>query len=197
MDLFSRSWAALRTAVAALPDEDFAKPSGCIGWLVRDLVCNRHFGLLRLTGMGARRRTAWIGVTCVSGLVLAGCASATGTAPDQDADHPVQVKLTRSGGFAPVHQEVRVEPSGAWIFTDEGRSERGRLSPRESRELQRLATRVSRDGVTGRGLGSASCPDGFRFALTAGKTTLAWTQCAQTSATLDALLRRLLRDTPM
>ncbi|MFJ1969539.1 maleylpyruvate isomerase N-terminal domain-containing protein [Streptomyces sp. NPDC087903] len=40
MDLFSRSWAALRTAVAELPDEDFAQPSGCTGWLVRDLVCH-------------------------------------------------------------------------------------------------------------------------------------------------------------
>jgi hypothetical protein len=40
VDLFSRSWAALRTAVAELPDEAFAKPSGCAGWLVRDLVCH-------------------------------------------------------------------------------------------------------------------------------------------------------------
>jgi hypothetical protein len=28
----------LRTAVGELPDEDFARPSGCTGWLVRDLV---------------------------------------------------------------------------------------------------------------------------------------------------------------
>ncbi|TDD56532.1 maleylpyruvate isomerase N-terminal domain-containing protein [Saccharopolyspora elongata] len=40
MDLFSRSWAELRTAVAELSDEDFAQPSGCAGWLVRDLVCH-------------------------------------------------------------------------------------------------------------------------------------------------------------
>jgi uncharacterized protein (TIGR03083 family) len=40
VELFSRTWAALRAAVAALPDEDFAKPSGCRGWLVRDLVCH-------------------------------------------------------------------------------------------------------------------------------------------------------------
>ncbi|WP_431045629.1 maleylpyruvate isomerase N-terminal domain-containing protein [Streptomyces sp. P1-3] len=40
MDLFSRSWTALRTAVAELHDEDFARPSGCAGWLVRDLVCH-------------------------------------------------------------------------------------------------------------------------------------------------------------
>ncbi|MDT0611157.1 maleylpyruvate isomerase N-terminal domain-containing protein [Streptomyces lancefieldiae] len=40
MDLFSSSWAALRTAVAELSDEDFARPSGCTGWLVRDLVCH-------------------------------------------------------------------------------------------------------------------------------------------------------------
>ena len=40
VDLFSRSWAALRTAVAELPDQDFAQPSGCTGWLVRDLVCH-------------------------------------------------------------------------------------------------------------------------------------------------------------
>ena len=40
MDLFSRSWAALLAAVAALADEDFDRPSGCAGWLVRDLVCH-------------------------------------------------------------------------------------------------------------------------------------------------------------
>ncbi|WP_127933555.1 maleylpyruvate isomerase N-terminal domain-containing protein [Nonomuraea polychroma] len=40
MDLFSHSWTALRTTVAELPDEDFAQPSGCTGWLVRDLVCH-------------------------------------------------------------------------------------------------------------------------------------------------------------
>ncbi|MBO2447584.1 maleylpyruvate isomerase N-terminal domain-containing protein [Actinomadura barringtoniae] len=40
MDLFSRTWAALLTAVAELPDEHFERPSGCAGWLVRDLVCH-------------------------------------------------------------------------------------------------------------------------------------------------------------
>ncbi|MEV6826752.1 maleylpyruvate isomerase N-terminal domain-containing protein [Amycolatopsis sp. NPDC051102] len=40
MDLFSRTWAALRAAVASLPDSAFAQPSGCRGWLVRDLVCH-------------------------------------------------------------------------------------------------------------------------------------------------------------
>ncbi|WP_330331673.1 maleylpyruvate isomerase N-terminal domain-containing protein [Streptomyces sp. NBC_00536] len=40
MDDFSRSWTALRTAVAGLSDEDFGRPSGCAGWLVRDLVCH-------------------------------------------------------------------------------------------------------------------------------------------------------------
>ena len=40
MDLFSRSWNALRAAVAELSDEDFARPSGCTGWLVRDLLCH-------------------------------------------------------------------------------------------------------------------------------------------------------------
>ncbi|GAA3438534.1 maleylpyruvate isomerase N-terminal domain-containing protein [Kutzneria kofuensis] len=40
MDLFSRSWAALLRAVADLDDQDFERPSGCAGWLVRDLVCH-------------------------------------------------------------------------------------------------------------------------------------------------------------
>jgi hypothetical protein len=40
VDLFARSWTALRTAVAELPDEAFERPSGCRGWLVRDLVCH-------------------------------------------------------------------------------------------------------------------------------------------------------------
>jgi hypothetical protein len=40
VDLFSRTWAALRAAVADLPDSEFTKPSGCRGWLVRDLVCH-------------------------------------------------------------------------------------------------------------------------------------------------------------
>ncbi|WP_245880729.1 maleylpyruvate isomerase N-terminal domain-containing protein [Streptomyces zhaozhouensis] len=38
--LFSRALSALLTAVAETPDEDFALPSGCAGWLVRDLVCH-------------------------------------------------------------------------------------------------------------------------------------------------------------
>ena len=40
MDLFSDSWASLRAAVAGLSAADFARPSGCAGWLVRDLVCH-------------------------------------------------------------------------------------------------------------------------------------------------------------
>ncbi|WP_121007403.1 maleylpyruvate isomerase N-terminal domain-containing protein [Saccharothrix australiensis] len=40
MDLFSLSWTVLLAAVADLSDEDFAQPSGCTGWLVRDLVCH-------------------------------------------------------------------------------------------------------------------------------------------------------------
>ncbi|MFF4208184.1 maleylpyruvate isomerase N-terminal domain-containing protein [Streptomyces sp. NPDC001796] len=44
MDLFSRSWTALRAAVADIPDEDFERPSGCAGWLVRDLVCHLVIG---------------------------------------------------------------------------------------------------------------------------------------------------------
>ena len=30
----------MRAAVAELADEDFTRPSGCAGWLVRDLVCH-------------------------------------------------------------------------------------------------------------------------------------------------------------
>jgi hypothetical protein len=40
VELFSVSWAALRSAIADLPDQAFAEPSGCSGWLVRDLVCH-------------------------------------------------------------------------------------------------------------------------------------------------------------
>ncbi|MGW0687595.1 maleylpyruvate isomerase N-terminal domain-containing protein [Streptomyces sp. NPDC002754] len=40
MNHFSRSWSALRAAVAGLPEEAFEQPSGCTGWLVRDLVCH-------------------------------------------------------------------------------------------------------------------------------------------------------------
>jgi uncharacterized protein (TIGR03083 family) len=40
MEAFSNSWSALRAAVAGLADEDFGRPSGCAGWLVRDLVCH-------------------------------------------------------------------------------------------------------------------------------------------------------------
>lgn len=40
VDLFPDSWTALLSAVAELPDQDFERPSGCAGWLVRDLVCH-------------------------------------------------------------------------------------------------------------------------------------------------------------
>ena len=38
MELFTTTWAALRRAVHELPDDALALPSGCRGWLVRDLV---------------------------------------------------------------------------------------------------------------------------------------------------------------
>jgi uncharacterized protein (TIGR03083 family) len=38
MELFTTTWAALRRAVHDLPAEAFARPSGCAGWTVRDLV---------------------------------------------------------------------------------------------------------------------------------------------------------------
>jgi hypothetical protein len=41
VDLFPRALGALLKTVGGLTDDDFAKPSGCAGWLVRDLVC--HF----------------------------------------------------------------------------------------------------------------------------------------------------------
>lgn len=34
----------MRTAVAEVPDEDYERPSGCTGWLVRDLVCHLVIG---------------------------------------------------------------------------------------------------------------------------------------------------------
>lgn len=40
MDLFARSLTALHSAVDELSDADFARPSGCSGWVVRDLVCH-------------------------------------------------------------------------------------------------------------------------------------------------------------
>ncbi|MFF5264958.1 maleylpyruvate isomerase N-terminal domain-containing protein [Actinomadura viridis] len=44
MEHFARSWTALRTAVAEIPDEDFDRPSGCSGWIIRDLVCHLVIG---------------------------------------------------------------------------------------------------------------------------------------------------------
>ena len=38
MELFTTTWAALRRAVHELPEHAFSLPSGCRGWLVRDLV---------------------------------------------------------------------------------------------------------------------------------------------------------------
>lgn len=40
MSLFSSSWLSLLDAVSNLSDDDFTLPSGCRGWLVRDLVCH-------------------------------------------------------------------------------------------------------------------------------------------------------------
>jgi hypothetical protein len=40
VDLFSVSWAELRAAVDRLGERDWERPSGCAGWLVRDLVCH-------------------------------------------------------------------------------------------------------------------------------------------------------------
>lgn len=44
VDLFQLSLKALLDAVAELPDEAFDKPSGCAGWLVRDLATHLVIG---------------------------------------------------------------------------------------------------------------------------------------------------------
>lgn len=40
VDLFTLSWTALRTAASGLPASALTRPSGCRGWLVRDLLCH-------------------------------------------------------------------------------------------------------------------------------------------------------------
>ncbi|WP_191303440.1 maleylpyruvate isomerase N-terminal domain-containing protein [Lentzea cavernae] len=40
MDLFSLALGSLLDEVGELTDDDFTRPSGCEGWLVRDLVCH-------------------------------------------------------------------------------------------------------------------------------------------------------------
>ncbi|MFJ3199300.1 maleylpyruvate isomerase N-terminal domain-containing protein [Streptomyces sp. NPDC086989] len=40
MEEFLESWGALRAVVRGLAERDFERPSGCAGWLVRDLVCH-------------------------------------------------------------------------------------------------------------------------------------------------------------
>jgi hypothetical protein len=40
VDPFSLALGALLTEVGELTDDDFTRPSGCAGWLVRDLVCH-------------------------------------------------------------------------------------------------------------------------------------------------------------
>lgn len=37
---FVRAWTSLLSEVADLPESSFSRPSGCAGWLVRDLVCH-------------------------------------------------------------------------------------------------------------------------------------------------------------
>jgi hypothetical protein len=44
MPPFSRSWSALRAAVDELSGQAWERPSGCAGWLVRDLVCHLLIG---------------------------------------------------------------------------------------------------------------------------------------------------------
>lgn len=44
VDLFTLSWTALRNAATALPDAALDRPSGCRGWLVRNLLCHLVLG---------------------------------------------------------------------------------------------------------------------------------------------------------
>jgi uncharacterized protein (TIGR03083 family) len=41
---FAESWGALGAAVSLVPDDDFARPSGCAGWLIQDLVSHLIIG---------------------------------------------------------------------------------------------------------------------------------------------------------
>jgi hypothetical protein len=55
VDLFALSWSALRTAVADLPDESFAQPSGC-ATPIGDPLLRAELHRVTVDWRGPRRR---------------------------------------------------------------------------------------------------------------------------------------------
>ncbi|WP_405838722.1 maleylpyruvate isomerase N-terminal domain-containing protein [Streptomyces platensis] len=128
VDLFSRSWTALRAAVAALRDADFAQPSGCTGWLVRDLVCHRP-----------DRASAGCG-----GTARGGARPVPRDAGGARRGRVPRVVL-RQGRAAGWHRAAYPDRGGA------GRTGRaGRATPAVPRVLARIGGTVARSCPTGR-----------------------------------------------
>jgi len=68
---FYQCWAALLASVADLPDQAFDEPSGCSGWLVRDLVCHLVIDVQDVLKTWRRRRRATDEETAVLGELAA------------------------------------------------------------------------------------------------------------------------------
>ena len=106
-------------------------------------------------------------------LTLAACDSGTG-----GTGAGVALTLTRTGGFAGVHDEIVIDADGGWRATDRAGNQRtGRLTDQQRDNLRALAADPRLTGEAARSPAPTRCADVYNYALTVNTLRIGFVDC--------------------
>jgi len=133
---------------------------------------------------------------------LAGCATplpGSGSPMPATTRPPTTVTITRTGGFAGVHQSIAIAPDGSWVYTDAknaGASQRGQLTA--AQETQLLSAVV--DPAFGAQLRqrdtTVQCNDAFQYTVDVAGESQSYSDCPAVSRPVVDQAMKLIKDAP-
>jgi hypothetical protein len=131
---------------------------------------------------------------------LAGCANPVpgpGSPVPATTPPPTTVTITRTGGFAGVHQSIAIAPDGSWVYTDArntGASQRGQLTPaQETQLLSAVVDPAFADQLRRRDT-SVQCSDGFDYTVDVAGESQSFSDCPQVARPVVDQALRLIKD---
>jgi len=131
---------------------------------------------------------------------LAGCATplpGSGSPLPATTRPPTTVTITRTGGFAGVHQSIAIAPDGSWVYTDDkstGAGQRGQLTPaQETQLLSAVADPAFADQLRLRDT-SAQCSDGFQYTIDVAGESQSFADCPPVSRPVVDQAMKLVKD---
>ena len=122
-------------------------------------------------------------------LLLAGCASTTGSPGDSPAASSpavsaVAITVEKSGGIAGMRDTIQIDASGNWSRSDKtGKTTSGKLTAEQVSKLQTLAAdpKLATESAAAAQAAPTKCADTFNYAISAGPVVLRFTDCPSDS----------------